>query len=100
MATAFRENGVEFERVNYFVNEMTEDKLRDLLKKAKLKPQEVLRKRDRVYKELNLADETDPDKLIKIIVQNPGLLERPIVEVGENAVVARPIDKAIELINQ
>ncbi len=78
---------------------MTEDKLRDLLKKADLEPQAILRKRERVYKEMNLAEETDPDKLIKIIVENPGLLERPIVEVGNKAVVARPIEKAIELIN-
>lgn len=99
LATAFRENGVEFEQVNYFIDEMTEDKLRDLLKKADLEPQAILRKRERVYKEMNLAEETDPDKLIKIIVENPGLLERPIVEVGNKAVVARPIEKAIELIN-
>ncbi len=78
---------------------MTEDKLRSLLKKLGLEPQQILRKREKVYKELDLANENDPDKLIKIIVENPGLLERPIVEFGDKAVVARPIDKAIELIN-
>jgi len=86
--------------VNYFIDEMTEEKLRDLLKKAGLEPQAILRKREKVYKELDLSEETDPDKLIKIILENPGLLERPIVEVGDKAVVARPIEKAIELINQ
>ena len=84
--------------MNYFIDELTEDKLRDLLKKAKLSPSEVLRKREKIYKELNLAEETDSDKLIKLIVENPGLLERPIVEVGDKAVLARPIDKALELI--
>lgn len=79
---------------------MTEDKLRGLLKKAGLKPQQILRKRERIYKELDLGNESDDDKLVKLIVENPGLLERPIVEVGEKAVVARPIDKAIDLINQ
>lgn len=98
MATAFRENGVKFEKVNYFVEELTEEKLRDLLRKADLEPSQILRKRERVYKELNLADETDPDKLIKLIVAHPGLLERPIVEIGDKAVVARPIEKAIELV--
>lgn len=100
MATAFRENGVEFEQVNYFVDELTEDKLRELLKKAKLSPKDVLRKREKVYKDLNLADETDENKLIKLIVKNPGLLERPIVEVGDKAVLARPIEKAIDLIGE
>ena len=79
---------------------MTEEQLRSLLKKADLEPRQILRKRERAYKELDLANETDADKIIKAIVENPGLLERPIVEVGDRAVVARPIDKAIELINQ
>jgi arsenate reductase len=77
---------------------LSEDKLRDLLKKANLEPSQVLRKREKAYKELNLKEETDPDKLIKAIIENPGLLERPIVEFGDKAVVARPIEKAIELI--
>ncbi len=100
MANAFRENGVEFEQVNYFTQELSEDKLRDLLKKANLKPSQVLRKREKIYKELNLSEETDSDKLIKLIVENPTLLERPIVEVGDKAVLARPIEKALELINE
>ncbi len=77
---------------------MSEEKLRSLLRKANIAPQDILRKRDKAYKELNLAEETDPDRLIKLIVENPGLLERPIVEVGDKAVLARPIEKAIELI--
>lgn len=98
MANAFRENGVEFEQINYFIDELTEDKLRQLLKKANLEPQAVLRKREKLYKELNLKDETDTNKLIKLIVENPNLLERPIVEIGKKAVLARPIEKALDLI--
>ncbi len=98
LVNAFRENGVEFEQVNYFTDKLTEEKLRDLLRKANLEPSQILRKRERIYKELNLANENDADKLIKLIVENPNLLERPIVEVGDKAVLARPIEKAIELI--
>ncbi|MEZ5343982.1 MAG: ArsC/Spx/MgsR family protein [Pyrinomonadaceae bacterium] len=100
MATAFRENGVEFDRVNYFIDQLTETKLRSLLKKAEIGPSEILRKREKMYKELDLASETDNDKLIKMIVKHPQLLERPIVEIGDKAVVARPIDKAIALIKE
>jgi len=95
----FRENNIEYENVNYFIDELTEEKLRDLLKKANLEPFEVLRKGEKLYKELNLSSETPPDEIIKLIVANPGLLQRPIVEVGEKAVLARPVEKAIELIN-
>ena len=76
------------------------ERLRDLLKKAGLSPFEVLRKGEPVAKELGLNAETPPDELIKLIVENPSLLQRPIVEVGEMAVLARPIEKALELIKQ
>lgn len=84
--------------MNYFIDELTEDKLRQLLKKANLTPSQVLRKREKIYKELNLSEETDSDKLIKLIIENPILLERPIVEIGDKAVLARPIEKALALI--
>lgn len=94
----FRENNIDFKSVNYFNEPITEEKLRSLLKKADLKPAELLRKGDKLYKEMNLADETDSAKLIKLIVENPNLLQRPIVEVGDRAVLARPIEKALEII--
>ena len=86
MAQLFRENNIDFERVNYFSSELTEEKLRDLLKKANLAPFEVLRKGEKIYKELNLSAETSPDEIIKAIIENPNLLQRPIVEVGKRAV--------------
>ena len=99
MAQLFRENNIDYEKVNYFTRELTEEKLRDLLKKANLEPFEVLRKGEKIYKELSLSPETPPDEIIKLIIANPNLLQRPIVEVGEKAVLARPIEKAIELIS-
>jgi arsenate reductase len=94
----FRENNVDFEKVNYFVDALSAEKLRDLLRKAKLTPFEILRKNDPVFKERNLSPETPPDEIVKLIVENPGLLQRPIVEVGDRAVLARPIEKALEII--
>lgn len=94
----FRENNIEYEQVNYFNDELTEEKLRELLRKANLSPFDIVRKNEAVYKELNVSEVTDKDKLIKLIARNPSLLQRPIVEVGDRAVWARPIEKALELI--
>jgi arsenate reductase (glutaredoxin) len=77
---------------------LTEEKLRELLKKAGLAPFEVLRKNEAIFKELNLSPETPPDEIIKTIVKNPSLLQRPIVEFGDKAVLARPLEKALDLI--
>lgn len=94
----FRENNINFERVNYFIDALSESKLRELLKKADLTPFDVLRKGEKLNKELNLSAETSPDEIIRAIIENPNLLQRPIVEVGTHAVLARPVEKALELI--
>ena len=73
--------------------------MRGLLKKAGLKPFQVLRKRDKVYKENNLSETTPDAELFRLLVEFPTLLERPIVEFGDDAVLARPISKALDLIN-
>jgi arsenate reductase len=65
-----------------------------------MKPFEILRTKDPIAKELNLSSETPPDALIAAIAQNPGLLQRPIVEIGDRAVLARPAEKVIDLLRE
>lgn len=87
------EEGVDFERVNYFVDALDAATLRDVLAKGDLSPRDVLRTRDKAYKELGLDDEAVPDDaLIDAIVEHPGLLQRPIVVRGDRAVLGRPIE--------
>lgn len=98
LAELLRENGIEYERVNYFIDELTEEKLRALLKKANLSPLEVLRKKEPLFKELNISEDMSSEEIIKLIIENPSLLQRPIVEVGDRAVLARPVERALDLI--
>lgn len=99
LANLLKENGIDYDKVNYFIEPLTEEKLRELLDKANLKPYDVLRTKEAMVKELNITKDTAPDEVIKLIIENPGILQRPIVEVGSRAVLARPIDKALDLIN-
>ena len=98
LAELLRANGIDFKKVNYYIDPMTEEKLRALLKKANLSPLDVVRKKELLYIELNIKEDMPPEEIIKLIVENPNLLQRPIVEVGDKAVLARPIEKALELI--
>ena len=66
--------------------------------KLGLSPYEILRKGEPQAKELGLSPETSPGDIVKYIVQYPALLQRPIVEVGDRAIVARPAEKALELV--
>lgn len=79
----FAENGVDYKKVNYFIEPLTVEKLKDLLRKSNLSAFAVVRKNEAEYKELKIADVTDENALIKLIVENPNLLQRPIVEVGK-----------------
>ncbi len=94
----FRENNIDYDKINYFIEPLTEEKLRGLLQKAGLSPRDVLRKNEPAYKDLKIARIDDENELIRLIVENPSLLQRPIVEVGDRAVLARPVENALDLI--
>ena len=93
------DEGVDFDRVNYFVDPLDEAMLRDVLTKGDLSPRDVLRKRDAAYRDLGLDDESvDDESIIAAIVAHPGLLQRPIVVKGDRAVLGRPVENVRELI--
>lgn len=89
---------VDVEVVKYLDVAHTEDEIKALLKMLGMEPRELMRTGESIYKELNLKDETDNNLLIKAMVENPKLIERPIVIRGDRAVVGRPIESVIELL--
>ncbi|NJD19032.1 MAG: arsenate reductase (glutaredoxin) [Gemmatimonadetes bacterium] len=93
------EAGVDFDRVDYFVEPLSRAQLQRLLKKAGLKPRDVLRTKAPQYAELGLADPSVADaRLLDLLVAHPDLLQRPIVERGERAVLARPPERVREIL--
>lgn len=95
----FEENGVDYEKVNYFIEPLTEEKLSELLKKANLSAFDAVRKNEAEYKDLKIKNVTVEKELIGLIVENPNLLQRPFVEIGERAILARPVEKISEILN-
>ena len=63
-----------------------------------MSPFELLRKGDPSVKERGITAGTPDEQVIGLMVANPNTIQRPIVEVGNKAVLARPIEKALELI--
>ena len=99
MDKLLRESGVPFEKVNYYVEPLTKKKLTELIRKLNMKPRELLRKSEPVYKDLGLADrELSHAELIALMVEHPDLLQRPIVERGGRAVLGRPTENVKELL--
>ena len=99
MDKLLRESGVPFEKVNYYVEPLSKKKLTELVRKLNLKPRELLRKGEAVYKELGLAErELSDSELIALMVEYPDLLQRPIVERGDRAVLGRPTENVKALL--
>ena len=99
MDKLLRESGVPFEKVNYYVEPLSKKKLTELVRKLNLKPRELLRKGEPIYKELGLGERQLSDsELIALMVEHPDLLQRPIVERGDRAVLGRPTANVKELL--
>jgi arsenate reductase len=76
-----------------------EAKLRELIRKMGIAPRELLRTGEAVYKELELGTrEVSDDELMRLMVENPALIQRPIVERGDRAVLGRPTERIRELL--
>ena len=64
-----------------------------------VKPRELLRTGELIYKELNLGKrELSDDEIIKLMAKHPDLIQRPIVERGARAVLGRPTERIKELL--
>jgi arsenate reductase (glutaredoxin) len=67
--------------------------LRELIAKMQIAPRQLLRKNEAKYRELQLgARELSDDEIIALLVVHPELLQRPIVERGDRAVLGRPVE--------
>ena len=84
------ESGKDFEIIDYMNEKISETDLRELIQKLKIKPIELVRKNEEIwkenYKDKNLTDE----EIIKAMSENPKLIERPIVINKGKAVIGRP----------
>jgi len=99
MDKLLRESGIEYEKVNYYVQPLTEAKLRELLGKMNMQARDLMRTSEATYKELNLAkSEHSNDELIKLMIKHPELVQRPIVEKGSKAVLGRPTENVKALL--
>ncbi len=90
--------GIEPTVVRYLETPPTAEELDQLLKQLGMEPQELMRTKEDRYEELGLADKTlSREEAIRVMVENPILIERPIVVRGGKAVIGRPPERIKEL---
>ena len=92
------EKGIAVEVVDYLRTPPTRDELRDLLRKLGMKPAELVRRGEAVFKEHYTGRSLSDDDWLDALAEHPILIERPIVVRGERAVLGRPPEKVLELL--
>ena len=94
------EKGVFFNIVKYFDQPFDVNSLGEVLKKIDMKPSEILRRKEILWKKEYDCKNLSEDQILELLVEQPRLIERPIVTVGNKGVLARPIESLIEFLNQ
>lgn len=94
-----RESGQPFKAINYYEQPFTKSQLKALLKKAGLTVREVVRAKEDLYKSLKLSDPAlGEDHLLDLMVLHPDLIQRPLVEKGDKAMLARPAETITKML--
>ncbi|PQJ10584.1 arsenate reductase (glutaredoxin) [Flavipsychrobacter stenotrophus] len=95
-----QDEGVKFDVRLYITDSLSADELSDLLRKLKLQPSELVRKNESVVLEKYSAKPLNEQEWLQAMVDDPVIIERPIVEMGEKAIIARPPDLVLGFINE
>lgn len=94
-----QERGIEPKILDYLETPPSAEEFREILSKLGFGPRDVLRKGEKIYKQLELGDQSLSDTaLITAMVGNPVLIERPIVVNGEKAALGRPTENILDIL--
>ena len=84
--------------IEYLLTPPTETELKELLIKLDMKAEQLVRKKEKIYKE-NFSDRAYSEKeWLKILIEHPILIERPIIVKGDKAIIARPPERVLDFI--
>ncbi|MBN2174220.1 MAG: arsenate reductase (glutaredoxin) [Bacteroidales bacterium] len=88
-----KEKNVDFEVVEYLKNQVTEKELKNILMKMNAKPTDIIRTQEEIYKKQFKGKNFTDEEWIKILLENPKLIKRPIIVKDYKAVWAEPAEE-------
>jgi arsenate reductase (glutaredoxin) len=97
--SALRESGVDFDSVDYYTDPIPKAKLKELLRKMGISARQLLRTKEERFKTLRLGErDLTEDEIVDLMVAHPDLIQRPIVEKGAQAILARPAERLRDIL--
>ncbi|RLZ09858.1 arsenate reductase (glutaredoxin) [Faecalibacter macacae] len=94
------EAAVEYEVREYLKDELSFDELKDVIAQLNVSPMEIVRTNEVIWKEQFKGKDYSDDELITIMVENPKLIQRPIVLQNGEGVIGRPVENIVEFIKK
>jgi arsenate reductase len=91
-------SGSKSQVVEYLKTPPSKEELRDIVKKLDIKPEELVRKNERIFKDKFKGKKFSDDQWLEILADNPKLIERPIVVMAGRAIIGRPPEAVKELL--
>ena len=91
--------GIAFRYRDYKKEPLSAAEIRRTVRRLGVPLNEVLRRRDRAFKQLGMTGEESDERLIELMAEHPTLLQRPIGVLGDRAVLGRPPEKLLELVD-
>jgi len=96
--TFFEASSKDVEIINYMKTPFTIDSLSEVIALLAVKPIELVRTTEKIWKENYKGKEMNDSDIIKAMIAEPKLIQRPIVVNEDKAVIARPLEKINEII--
>ena len=99
--TLLNDNNIDFNIVEYLKDPLSTDEILVLAKKLGKRPKDFIRTSEKDFKDNNIKSLINNDRaLAKAMEGLPKIMERPILVVGENAVIGRPSENILTLLNK
>lgn len=94
-----QEKGFEIEQIHYLDTPPSKETLAELCQMMSLKPRDIIRSGETLFNELgfNKNDKKTDNEWLDILVNNPQLIERPIIRIGDKAIMGRPPESVLEI---
>ena len=96
-----KEQGLEVNEIRYLEKPPTKSELQKICQQLGVAPLNIVRTGETLFKELELSTKENKkdDEWLSILIANPKLIERPIVQIGEKAIIGRPPENVLKIIS-
>ena len=95
-----QEENIPFETIEYLKTPPAQSEIKELLKKLGMKAEDIVRKSEPLFKDKFKDKKLSETEWLKVLSENPILIERPIIVKGNKAVIGRPPEKVLELLGR